>query len=384
MAYMEFWNEQVMSGFVPMLATAAKKTGDQTKPAEDFQKLLDRQQSAQTPGKETEKTETVPADRPVQDGEAPAKTTETPVTDDVQQLEQQMSLAAMATPQNPVVPVEQVMEPAPVETVSTVEFLPQAEPVVEEVMPEIQTQQAETAVETVQTMPQTEAAETGFAGQVQETAPKQAEAPQTETLPQEAESREIQSVKVERGGAEETRQDSAEEEAPKDAPVETPVFREVREVPIKVGEAPAPEKAPETKPMEHQIADKLTQALQSGETKVEIQLTPENLGKVTVEMTFNENGALHVQLHVESSRTQGLLEKNMATLQQLLSRDSQQEVRVEVQHQQESQQQNFQDGRHSQQQNQQQEGRHPQQESRHGGEDFLHQLRLGLVPTEGE
>ena len=142
------------------------------------------------------------------------------------------------------------------------------------------------------------------------------------------------------------------------------MFEDVRAVPVKVGEASKTEEAAE--PMEKQIGPKLTEALRSGETRVEIQLNPENLGKVTVEMTWSRDGGLLVQVHAENSRTQNLLEKNTAGLEALLSRETQQEVRVEVPRQEESQRQ---------------DERRKQESS---GEDFLQQLRLGLIPLEGE
>ena len=97
-------------------------------------------------------------------------------------------------------------------------------------------------------------------------------------------------------------------------------------------------------------------------------------------MRWSDEGALHVILHAESTRTQNLLEKDMASLQSLLGRETQQEVKVELPRQQEAPRQSFDDGRQNGgQQHHQQEQR---QSSRHSGQDFLHQLRLGLIPAE--
>lgn len=159
---------------------------------------------------------------------------------------------------------------------------------------------------------------------------------------------------------------------------ERPVFEDVREVPVKVGEAPTAEKPSE--PVEVQVGKQLETALAKGETKVEIQLTPDSLGKIRVEVTLREDGGLLVQLHAENSRTQGILEKNLAGLESLLGRSSQQEVQVEVPRHQESQQQNLfdqQQKEQQQQQQQQQRREHPQ-----NSEDFLQQLRLGLIGPE--
>ena len=147
---------------------------------------------------------------------------------------------------------------------------------------------------------------------------------------------------------------------------------------MKVGEAPKADDAGE--PVEKQIGPKLTEALRNGETRVELQLTPENLGKVTVEMTWSKDGGLVVQLHAENRSTQELLNKNSAGLEQLLGREAQQEVRVEVPRQEESQRQDLYEQQQERHQRRQQEQRRKQE----SGEDFLQQLRLGLIPLDGE
>lgn len=189
-------------------------------------------------------------------------------------------------------------------------------------------------------------------------------------------------IKVEQGGAETGTEDG--DETPEEAMAEeTPLFEDVRAVPVKVAEAPKAEE-PEI-PLEKQIGPKLAEALQSGETKVEIQLTPENLGKVKIEVTMREDGSILVQLHADSSRTQGLLEKNLSGLEALLSRNSQQEIQVEVPRQQESQQQqNPYDQEQQARQQQQQRQQERRQQQAVSGEDFLQQLRLGLIPIDGE
>lgn len=183
-----------------------------------------------------------------------------------------------------------------------------------------------------------------------------------------------QSIKAEIHEYAET--DTAEEFEVTDA--ETPVFESVETAPIKVSETAAPAETAPTESVEDQIADKLTETLNLGETRVELQLTPENLGKVTIELTQKEDGSLHIALQAESSQTRSLLERDLSGLQSLLSRTTQQEVQINVSQPQEQQQQQNYDGHH--QQHQQQE----QQENRRSGEDFLNQLRLGLLTPEAE
>lgn len=135
--------------------------------------------------------------------------------------------------------------------------------------------------------------------------------------------------------------------------------------------------------MEAKLADTIRMAAQAGAEKVEIRLMPENLGKLTIEMTRDNSGALQVVLHASNSRAAGLLNEHLDGLRTALQGYSQQEVRVEVQRGEESQQQQaFQnadpDGRGQRHQRQQQE----QEQHQEQGGDFLQKLRLGLFSTE--
>ncbi len=166
-------------------------------------------------------------------------------------------------------------------------------------------------------------------------------------------------------------------DVPGDLPdgMDNKVFARVESAPIKVSEtAKQPVQA---KSVESQVAERLTEALNKGETKVELQLTPENLGKITIELTKKGDGAIQIVLHAENSQTRMLLERDLSNMQNLLSRGTQQEVLVEVPRQQESQQKEFYDEQQQQQQHQQ-EHRQSKKES----DDFLNQLRLGLVPAD--
>ena len=90
-------------------------------------------------------------------------------------------------------------------------------------------------------------------------------------------------------------------------------------------------------------------------------------------MTWSRDGGLVVQLHAENRETQNLLSKNTAGLEQLLGREAQQEVRVEVPRQEESQRQDLYE--------QQQEQRELQMKaSEHGGPP-LHRLGERLTPA---
>ena len=155
---------------------------------------------------------------------------------------------------------------------------------------------------------------------------------------------------------------------------EQKVFRDVETAPIKVSEAATEAETAES--VKTQISDKLTETLANGETRVELQLNPDHLGKITIELTKSSDGALHVSLFAENSQTRLMLERDMGGLQSLLHQNVREDVQVEVSHQQEAQQHESYEGHRQQNREQQQ-----RQDRRHG-EDFLNQLRLGLIPQE--
>ena len=162
-----------------------------------------------------------------------------------------------------------------------------------------------------------------------------------------------------------------------------PVFRDVKAVPVKVGEV---DRAPETQEPDvaRQVDDGVAQAMAKGESLVRIQLNPENLGSVTVEITRSAEGIIRVALNAHSGETRNLLERHAGELQGLLSSRTQQNVEVNVQRQQESQQnQNHNYDGHN---GHAQDGEHRQrrQQEQSGSQDFIQQLRLGLIPVDGE
>jgi flagellar hook-length control protein FliK len=160
-----------------------------------------------------------------------------------------------------------------------------------------------------------------------------------------------------------------------------PLFRTIEPHMVKVSETGTTEQTTETQPPEQQIASRLNDAIEQGDSRVEIQLEPQSLGKVTVELTQHSDGSLHIVLNADNARTHTLLQQHTEGLQQLLGGQDRKPVEIEVQHQERSQDAPNYDGRHghSQQQQEQQERRPSRQQS---SEDFLQQLRLGLVPLE--
>ena len=160
------------------------------------------------------------------------------------------------------------------------------------------------------------------------------------------------------------------------------VFGQVESVPVKVGDVAQPQQTENTQDVETQLKDRLTQALRNGDTKVEIQLNPVELGNVKIEVTRSAEGALYVVLTAEHTQTQSLLERHAAGLQSLLMGSSGTEnVQVQVNRHQEGQQaenQNY-DGSSGNGREDQQQREHRRQQPSDSA-DFLQQLRLGLVP----
>ena len=372
-------NTMLANAQLPQMPPAAKK-GDASSQKDGFQKLLEQKQSDGTQAPKPEKTDAPQKPQESQDAQKPqesGETQETPVVpEDAKALEDQMALAAMLMMQNPVVPVEQVMTPEVQAEAAADELAPLAAEAVltpeteaQGAVPEAEAEGPETLVEN---------------GESQTVDPALAEElPQTIEAPEAAQDTEGRTVevKVETGKAEvQETEDGSTEDPPEFQGMETEarVFEDVKAVPVKVGEAP---RAADTEePLNEQIGPRLTEALRNGETRVELQLTPENLGKVTVEMTWSKDGGLVVQMHAENRETRDLLSRNTAGLEQLLGRETQQEVRVEVPRQEESQREDLYEQQQEQHRRRQQEQRRKQE----SGEDFLQQLRLGLIPLEGE
>lgn len=155
-----------------------------------------------------------------------------------------------------------------------------------------------------------------------------------------------------------------------------PLFRDVETVPVKVGETPV---ADTTQPdLDAQLAKQIGTAMEDGAQQVKLRLTPENLGTLTIDLTRTQDGALQVVLHTTTEKAANLLSQHAENLGALLHNSTQNTVQVEVQRQEQSQQ--------FQQQSQQQSQQHGQgqQHSRRqqSGEDFLQQLRLGLVTLD--
>jgi flagellar hook-length control protein FliK len=165
------------------------------------------------------------------------------------------------------------------------------------------------------------------------------------------------------------------------ADVAQPVFHDVEDNMVKVGEASSTEESQQSGDVEQQVVQQLTDSLSQGDSTVEIKLSPSSLGNVTVEVTAQADGTLHIALSAENIHTKALLEQHTANLESLVSAQTQRPVQVEVSQRQEEQSSLQQDGRNGQNGYQQQQ---QHQQHQQDSEDFLQKLRLGLLPLSAE
>lgn len=369
-------NTMLANAQIPQIPGTVKK-GESSGQKDGFQKLLEQKQTDSSQAPRQEKAETPQKPQDAQKGQEAQESQEDQENPTVQEdgkvLEERMTLAAMLMAQAPVVPVEETLTPevqteAAAEVIAPLAAETVLTPEEETLAPEAETKLLETPVES---------GENQAASQTMtEELPQTIQAPEAT---QDTEGRTVE-VKVETGSGEEAASDAGEDTAPQGAEVETPVFEDVKAVPVKVGEthkAPQPEEI-----MDKQVAPRIDEALANGQTRVELQLTPENLGKITIQLTTGEDGKLLVVLHAENRDTQSLLSRDTTRLAELLGRETQQEVRVEVPRQEESQRQDLYEQQQEQRQHRQQQEQRRKRES--APEDFLQQLRLGLIPMDGE
>jgi len=382
-----------MAAAKPAVPSFGKSNNAASAAVEDFQAMLDKRQkgddktleSKQADDANPKDQENVKEAEKVEDTNAKQEQTEDAVEDDTA-VQAQAIWAAMSVMKPEVVQAEVPVEEPAVEMVTeVVEAIPGVlaeEPVIEQPAVEEMPQQVQG---TVPEAPAQEAEEV--------IVPQDAEAGTEVKTEVEAETKaeiktEKTEVKAEQTDVTESKDSSKTEVETVEADAK-PVFRDVESAPIKVGEAQVTEKAPEAKPVDQQIMEPLVQAMSNGETKVVVNLTPENLGSVRIELVHTVSGALRVLLSADSSETRGLLEKHAMGLQAMLSKSDHESVQVEVERQQESQQHNghYDDQNSSKQQEQQseQQEQHSRRESeQRDTRDFLQQLRLGLVPSDAE
>lgn len=157
---------------------------------------------------------------------------------------------------------------------------------------------------------------------------------------------------------------------------ETPLFEGVERAPIKVADAPVLDA--QSSEFEEDLFQELDWALDAGMQKIEIRLTPDNLGSILAQFTQSADGSLKVVIQATSEKAAGMLNEHVASLGAMMQANGQNEVRIEVQNTAQPEQQQQQDAQNNEGKQQQQQQRQPQQQQ---SQDFLDQLRLGMVQS---
>lgn len=376
---------QLLAAGMPTQAQPSRPADQTGAKREDFDTLVQRkqQEAKSAAGQQPERKE-------------PAETADTPADGNVVPEEQRVLAAALAAQAVVIVPFQDAVAP-------TEDAIPEA-PVA--AVPEVQ------AVKPMEDAPQQPKAGLQEQGQPDAAivrnsveAPETAQAPVAKILEQKPETvGGVQQAQSEQGAQVHGTRPEKGTTAYRDIRLERvqeqdgmkmevtsqiepqPLFREA-EAPVKVGAPEVPVRT-EDGDLDSQMAGRVREAIEQGAERIEVKLTPRSMGEVTVELTRTSDGALHVTLHATTERGASLLGEHANSLSALLQSGTQAQVSVEVQRPQELQQ-----PQQSQQQPNDQgwdnDGRqgNPQQESRQQrhqeSQDFLQQLRLGLVAPDG-
>lgn len=153
---------------------------------------------------------------------------------------------------------------------------------------------------------------------------------------------------------------------------DTPLFKNVEATPIKVGEK-APVLDTQSPNAEQDLKDIIKYNLKADGDKIEIQLNPTNLGKITVELV-QKDGSMSVLVTAENSKTLSLLAQHAGGIETMMQERLAQPVQVFVEQQQPEQQ--FNDSqKQNNHQNQNNKDNKPSEDEQ---QSFVDKLRLGL------
>ena len=165
---------------------------------------------------------------------------------------------------------------------------------------------------------------------------------------------------------------------------EAPLFEHVEAPVVKVAEVSRPIPLEAENGVE-QLGNELNLVVNSADAnRIEVTLTPENLGKLTVEITRGSDGTLSVVLHTTTERAANLLDRGADGLRQMLAANSEREVQVQVRGSEETQQQFLNPDGQNDQENRQQQQQNRRRDEQRNTQDFLQQLRLGLVDVDDQ
>lgn len=309
---------------------------------------------------------TVAAEQPLAAAEASAEAPQEAVTENPVQLPEETFAAAAEAQAGPAAEERPAVETPRTEAPAEAAEKPQAEPA-RETGERPAAERAEERVETV-------------------------ERPEAERRPEQAARGEETAPREQRVEARSERRPTEAPAAPRRAEEEEDETGEIvpqltgtaaaaaTELPVRAAANPVALEAPDApEQLDRELAD-FVQVNAAEPNRVEITLTPEHLGKLTVEIARDSSGALSVVLHPSTMRAANLLERSTGSLQALLMNRAGGEVEVRVP---ESGRQQMLDPNGEQQQQQQQEQQRRNRRDRGGSpQEFLQQLRLGLVEMD--
>jgi len=127
------------------------------------------------------------------------------------------------------------------------------------------------------------------------------------------------------------------------------------------------------------LAEKILHHASEGKNVFEVQLTPEELGSIQIKMTF-EAGKASVLLNCSNPKTQEILMGQSENIRQIIEQQTGLETIVEVKEDAYTKQQDF-DGRGQNNRGEEQK-KQSQSDDSVNAEQFMQQLRLGLVGKE--
>lgn len=355
---------------IGMPAQGQSGQGTQTEDmASQFEEMLvDRSHQSRQEKTDAPKKEAKPAEKPQQAQDSSKE----------EVTEEGMEVAASLVTSQPVVLFD-VVDLTAAEPAAPLEGLQEFTPaVVELAAPKIEDQWS---IDDGQPLVEAPVVEEGFTQEVQQVpdveAQPESQQAEVDVKPQEQPVEQVKAAQPEAAQGE-----APEEVEVKDVEIEAePVFHKETATPVKVADNYEPV-APEEPQAPQQMADRLMQMIDQGDSRVQIQLNPENLGQMTIEITRLQDGALHIVLGAVSQKATALLQENSANLHSLLAASNQGEVRIEVQQQEPQQpmQQFMNPDEQGKQQPQQQQK--PKEQAK--AEDFVQQMRLGLVEKDEE
>lgn len=365
-----------------MQATQTLLPGEPGQEGADFEEMLLKQSQAAKPQQTSRPKDKTPAK------EEPGKPQNTG-TKDQEIVEEGQEVAAALVTSQPVVPIELVAAVEPVlvgkleaptleQPVAPTAAWPAGAPTEE--VPMAQPQAAETAVQ-----PQAQPAAQSFQAQPQ-AQPEEGQA-ETIALPESSPEVAVQpESRTETAPVSRHQANLSEEEQPEEVQVtdtwtqEQQVFQRETAAPIKVADN-YEEAEPTDLRLLDQVQNQISRAVQEGQSLVRLQLSPASLGQVMVEITRSADGTLSIMMSAATEKTATLLQRHGGILQQFLADNLQGPVQVTVQQPEQPENANQflnPDGQNRQHQNQQ----HQEKKQKGTTEDFLQQLRLGLVGLE--